>query len=374
VARRLNRGWLEPLRLSGTSLPPNVLLMAKLVTLCFLLTQWRSLPRPYLPFVHIFDRLGSPTLVQRVLKVAFLISALLLFWNRWVRASCIVLSAVIGAAVLSSRVYFGNNRVFSACVLLLAGLQQTGQGPWLIRSQVILVYLGAGLNKLLDPDWRSGQFFETWTSAVPHHQRLRSHIPFSPRHLSRLVSWLVIAVELWLVVGFSRKRLHRAAVWTGTLYHTALLVDTGSTFTMFYFAMLSAYLAFVEWPSGPVSVEYDSRLRPLMRAWALWSRLDPDHVIQWRPSPAQHAGVSATTSGHVYQGWSAVTALALRQPANYLAGATLLSLLRPSRHMRWLALAAVGACSPVLQPVGDLALRLVARGPVADNRFPGRAR
>ncbi|MBV9580945.1 MAG: hypothetical protein JO057_20380 [Chloroflexi bacterium] len=270
---------------------------------------------------------------------------------------------MIGAAVLSSRVYFGNNRIFCACVLFLAGLQQVGQGPWLIRSQVVLVYLGAGLNKLLDPDWRSGQFFETWTSNVPHHQRLRSHILLPPRQLSLLMSWLVIATELWLVVGFSRKRLHRPAVWTGVLYHTALLVDTGSTFNMFYFAMLSAYLAFVEWPLAPVSVQYASRLRPLVRAWALWSRLDPDHTVTWRPSPAERAGLSATTCGHVYRGWSAVTALALRQPANYLVGATVLSLLRPSRHMRWLALAAVGACSPALRPVGDVALRLMARGP-----------
>ena len=111
---------------------------------------------------------------------------------------------------------------------------------------------------------------------------------------------------------------------------------------MFYFAMLSAYLAFVEWPSAAISVDYGSRLRPLMRAWAVWSRLDPDHAIEWRPSRTEHTALSATTCGHVYRGWSAVTALALRQPANYLAGATVLSLLRSSRHMRWLALAAVG--------------------------------
>jgi hypothetical protein len=350
-----------------------VLLMAKLVTLCFLLTQWRNLPRPFLPFIPIFDRIGSPAAVQKVLKATFLVPATLLLCNRYVRPCCVVLGALVGFSVLSSRTYFGNNRTFTACLLFLAGLHRRGQSPWLIRYQVVLVYLGAGLNKLLDPDWRSGQFFETWTSPVPHHRLLRRYLPLRPLLVSRLMSWLVIVVELFLALGFSYKRLSPVALWTGVLYHTALLVDVGSTFNMFYFAMLSAYLAFVEWPSKAVTLEYAPSLGALARALALHHRLDPGYPLRLRPRPDARGTLAITVDSRRYRGWSAITALILFSPVSYLVYAVLLSLLQPGRAIRWVALATVTVFSPLFGVVANRLLGVLSRRG-SSPRAHGRAK
>ena len=161
---------LNPLKVSGTTLPPNLLLMAKLVTLYFLLTgQWQRLPDHFLPFLPLFDHAGPPILFRGTLQVVFLAAAVSLFVNSHVRTCCLLLGAVILVGILSSRPYFENNRMFTGCILFLAGLYQPGQKAWLIRYQVVLLYFAAGLNKILDADWRSGRFFKQATTLSEHH-------------------------------------------------------------------------------------------------------------------------------------------------------------------------------------------------------------
>ena len=61
----------NPLRCSGTVLPTNLLLMAKLIALCLLLTNHvRQIPDPWLPFVPAFDWIGAPAAFQRGLQRA----------------------------------------------------------------------------------------------------------------------------------------------------------------------------------------------------------------------------------------------------------------------------------------------------------------
>src|SRR5437660_10006791 len=84
-------GW-NPLRCSGTILPANLLLMAKLIALCLLLTNHvRLLPDPFLPFIPLLDRIGAPATFQFALQLVFVASAIALLFNRWVRASCLLL-------------------------------------------------------------------------------------------------------------------------------------------------------------------------------------------------------------------------------------------------------------------------------------------
>ena len=82
----------NPLRCSGTVLPTNILLMAKLIALCLLLTNHvRQIPDPWLPFVPVFDWIGAPAAFQRALQVVFVGSAIALLFNRRVRLSCLLL-------------------------------------------------------------------------------------------------------------------------------------------------------------------------------------------------------------------------------------------------------------------------------------------
>jgi hypothetical protein len=350
----------------GTVLPPNLLLMAKLITLCYLLTQWRDFPVVFLPFFGPLDALGEPVALKLALQLLFLVAAGALFANRSVRLACLGLALVIVATVLSSRMYFGNNRVYSACLLFLTALYTPGAGIHLVRYQIVLLYLGAGLNKLLDADWRSGQFFETWTATVPHWSSLRAHLSELPD--SRALSWLVIVTELALAIGFAVPRLFRLAIWLGVAYHTAILIDTSSTFNMFYFAALSSYLAFVNWPSAPIQVYDDGTSALIGGMRSAVRRADLEGRIHWstiRPPGHPSSTVSASPiqvsiGNQTLVGWAALTAVWLSIPLTYFAFAAALCAmwLGHGAFVRWLALAGVLLCSPLLTAAGDLVLRL----------------
>jgi hypothetical protein len=244
---------LNPLRVGGTLLPVPVLLIAKLVTVYAFVNIWRYLPEPFLPFVPFFDQLGAPLIVQRVLQAAFLIAATALLTNQWVRTACLTLSLVIVLKLLSNRLLFANNEFFAACLLLLAGLTGPGQRPRLLQLQVALLYCGASFNKLLDADWRSGQFFANWMEHIPgywhesllHGMLLQINAWLPPGLLWLLLGWGTIAVELSLGVGFLVRRLTPFAIVAGLCFHTTLVALAGKTYGFFFWAPIS-YLAFVE--------------------------------------------------------------------------------------------------------------------------------
>src|SRR6185312_8021223 len=119
----------NPLRVTGTEMPPNLLLACKLIVIAFV--------------------------------------ALLL--NRAPHLAASVAGATILLGTVSSRIYFENNTEYTGLILLLAGLAASGDRTRLVRYQVVLLYAAAALNKLLDADWRSGQFFENWAAVTSLH-------------------------------------------------------------------------------------------------------------------------------------------------------------------------------------------------------------
>src|SRR5439155_1852998 len=150
----------------------------------------RLLPDPFLPFIPIFDRIGAPPVFPLALQVVFVVSAISLLFNRSVRASCLLLGGTILIGVISSKAYYGNNKTFCGLILVLTGLYEPGQEPWLLRIQFAIVYFGAGLNKLLDADWRSGVFMEHWATARLKNElyvTIASRLP--AMLLAKLMSW-----------------------------------------------------------------------------------------------------------------------------------------------------------------------------------------
>src|SRR5712691_6765161 len=131
VARQVRPGdkpSLNPLKCSGTSLPVPVLLMAKLLALCILLSlEWRGFPDPFLPFIPALRYLGPGPLFRWSLKGIFFVASGALLFNRYVRAACLAIGSVFLVAVLSSRIYFQNNLLFVGCLFFLAGLSEPGK-------------------------------------------------------------------------------------------------------------------------------------------------------------------------------------------------------------------------------------------------------
>src|SRR4051794_31119367 len=145
---RLHR--FNPLRTRGTAMRPNVLLLAKLITLAFVVSgQFALLPNHFVPFLDGFRHAGSPDAFHRGLQAVFVAATIALFLNCGVRVACVTLGLVVMAGLASSMAYFENNRTFAALVLVLAGLQDPDSEPWLLQWQMVVLYLSAATNKWL---------------------------------------------------------------------------------------------------------------------------------------------------------------------------------------------------------------------------------
>ena len=130
----------NPLRCGGTALPTPLLLMAKVVAVAFLLGVDRVMPAPFLPFLGPLDYFAGSTAFALVLQAIFTVSALLLIFNRWPRASALVMGLAVLTAVVSSKSYYGNNKLFAGSLLFLIGLYHPRTGPWLLRLQLVILW------------------------------------------------------------------------------------------------------------------------------------------------------------------------------------------------------------------------------------------
>jgi predicted DCC family thiol-disulfide oxidoreductase YuxK len=370
------QSW-NPLRCEGTELDPNVLLMAKLVALCLLLTRHvTQLPDPFLPFIPGLDALLPAEVFRRGLQVIFVVSAVALLFNRWVRWSALVLGCTILFAVVSSKEYYGNNKTLCGCLLVLAALSTAGRKPWLLRWQMAIVYFGAGLNKLLDPDWQTGVFFDHWAG-----ERLAQPIYlwaaplFPPLVLAKLACWATIAGEISAAVCFLTPRFYHNGIYVSVMFQSTLLLFTGTTFTMFFYAMQAAMLVFVDWPRSPLTVIYDGDCGFCELMKRQFSRMDFEGRFAWRPfqTGAGHAlGITdqaanerlhLSAAGVVDNGFRAVRRMLLYNPFTYFVMAVVIAV-PPNGWSTWRRLAVAGFLAfflPVSIPIGSAAYDWVAR-------------
>jgi len=376
ASRSLDRPSWNPLRCSGTALPVPLLLMAKLIAVSLLLTNHvRLLQEPFLAFVPQLENMAAQAAFLTVLRAMFVISAVTLILNRKVRLSSFLLGATIILAVISSKAYYGNNKLFCGVMLLLTGLYQGRLGAWLLRLQMAVVYFGAGLNKLLDADWQSGVFFDHWAGKVLGNSLYLWAAPLLPAMLlAKLVCWATIATELGLAAAFLVRRAWPWAIWVSLLFHAALLEFTGSTFTMFFYAMQAAMLLFVEWPWELVVIyDGDCGICNKIRRW--WQRLDFDRAFQWEPLQSGVGGcwgiaraaleekLHVVTDGRISSGFRACKRMLLYHPLTYFLLAVLIA--APPAEAAWyrrvLVALAIAFFFPLFEPVGEAVYNYVAR-------------
>ncbi len=274
----------NPLRIDGTGLEPNVLLAAKLIAFCLLATNHlRVYPdEPFLPFLPFLDALRAPFPFQLITEIVLIGSALALLFNRRVRIACLLLGGVIILGVVASKAYYGNNKLFCGLFILLTGLTRKGEEPSVLRWQLAIVYAGAAINKWADPDWISGQFFSYWAGEKleqPLFLAVASMIGIG--WAGKLMCWSTMLVESALGVGFAFRRFWPAAIWLGVLFHSAMTWFTGSTFTMFFYAMNASFLAVVAWPKRPLEAFYDGDCGFCELSRRAMARVDPGGVYIW---------------------------------------------------------------------------------------------
>jgi hypothetical protein len=295
---------------------PNVLLMCKIIAVAMLVQpHHRQFQTPFLPFIPGLDELLAPDVFLITLKTVYFVSAALLLLNRFPRLTAFTLGCCMLLAVVSSRTYYGNNKTFCGFVLVLSALCDPHFPPYLVRWQFSLVYIGAALNKLLDPDWQSGLFFEHWA-----RERLRQPIYIAvsdwlpPLLAGKLMCWGTIAGEFFAGFGVFFTRLRAIALWTHVLFQVGLLEFTGDTFNLFFYAMQAVTLAFVTWPRERV---------------VIWQRGEPFQVID---DGERYVGLYA------YQRWL------LFQPALWLGLTVLLACMPGALGRRVLVGGVVAVC------------------------------
>ena len=353
----------QPFRLAGLELPPQTVLLCRLLALTILFT-WhpRQIQTPFLPFIPGLDEL-PPVLFQRTIQTVLVLGSLAILFTRRLRLAAFVTGAALLLAVLSSRTYYGNNKTFTGLLLVLAACGDLR----LIRWQFALLYCGAGLNKALDPDWHSGQFFHNWAGARlanPLYLWAAPHLPGLPQ----LVCWSTIALELALVPLMLLRRFAWPAIWVSALFQCGLLLFTGDTFNLFFFASQIALLAFVEWPANPVTVIWDGECGFCAQTKGWMQRFDRDGILHWVPQQTNIGdrwGLSrevlkdamySVSGSTIRQGYSAWRAMVVWFPVFwYAALAAVVLAPRPA------VVALLLFLTPLSNPVGEAVYRWVAR-------------
>ncbi len=310
----------NPLKCTGTDLPVNLTILVKVLAIVLLVTNHvRILPDPWLSFVPWINLIpGVP--FQRTLQTVFVVSALAIVFNRRLRLSSLILGGTILLAVVSSKAYYGNNKTFCGLMLFLSGLYKPG-GPPFLRWQLAITYFGAGLNKALDGDWHTGVFFENWAVNRLHQPwYIAADSILPPMVLARFMCWTTIVTELATVPCILIPQLNYWAVLANIFFQSSLLLFTGTTFTLFFYAMTAASLAFVTWPEGPVRVRYDAeRSEGMRRFFQSW---DVDGRFAWTLYPLKSEarnGLQVQVGEKVYRGFQALRMMVLLNPITYFA-------------------------------------------------------
>jgi hypothetical protein len=338
---------LNPFRVRGTELPPNVLLAAKIVTLVFLITGGWRLTEPFVPFIGFLGEIASPATCQHVVQAIWLIAGASLLLNQLVRPSCLVLGGTLLLAQLASQPYRTNNLTFTALLLLMIGLSDRNTAKTLIRAQLVVLYFWAGTNKLLDVNWRSGAFFESWVGIHAYGPAYRHVADLLPSMvLSTIASWAVILTELFISVTFAIRRLVPVGILLLVAYHSSLFLVTGSTFTMFWFSLTAACVALVDWSAVAPTVKYDEDGH-FGRIGRLLHWLDFGHAFAWEHS--SDPDLELVSGERRFTGREALARVMLYHPTLYIIFYALAALQEPAR--RWaaaVALAVVAYAAVVL--------------------------
>jgi predicted DCC family thiol-disulfide oxidoreductase YuxK len=364
----------NPLKLTGAGLPPQVVLLCRLLALTLLLTNHQSqIQTPFLPFLDILDAL-PPQLFQHTLQAALVIGSLALLFTNKIRTFAAITGVAILLAVLSSRAYYGNNKTFAGLLLVLAALSNASGPPRLIQWQLALVYAGAGLNKILDPDWLSGQFFEHWATVRlenPVYIWLSSHL--LPLVAGKIFCWSTITAELIIAGLILIPRFHPAVIWGSGIFQASLLLFTGDPFNLFFYSMQATLFAFARWPEPHITVIWDGSCG-FCRATKEWfQKIDFDLILDWHPlqsnigdqyglaKPQLKQALYAAGPGWLLRGYSAVRRMIIHLPLFAMTVTAAIALAPGPQTRRAIAALTLAFLLPLSNPIGNLLYGWIAR-------------
>ena len=313
----------NPLCLGGAAVPPELVLIARALAVPFILFRTAPFPR-FLPYLEILDQLGSERAFLAVLKAAAASGLLLLLFSRFVRLGCFLAGAAYLTGLLAYRPMQSVAHTFIACLFLIISMSSHASGTRLFRAQVLIVYLGAVLNKALDADWWNGRYFETFMIhrlADPLYTWAASALP--PMALSRFFGIATMAAQAVIAACLISRRFRVHGAVIGVFFHGAMTLMTRQTFGPFLCAVLLSYVGFFPWPDRIRFSRRSGWPQRWLERFLTWTDFD-GRIELTGTAPAPKA-IRVEMLGHRYEGAAALLALALRHPLFYFAGALLLT-------------------------------------------------
>ncbi len=235
---------------------------------------------PFLPFLESLNLLRGQGWLFFLLDWLYWISLLMVFVGFRYYFFSLVLAALVFFSIISSKPQFSNSFLYSGCILFLVGMHRPGM-DWIFRIQIALLYLGAGFNKLFDPDWISGQYFDFFFSEPYRNSlylTLSSLIP--ERGLVLFFSYSSIVAELGLGAWALLKKRRILLVLLINFFHISMLFLTlGELSYIFYFLMaVSSYLLlpWEEMKGMVIPYSQESQYFSFVKFW------DFDRFFNWK--------------------------------------------------------------------------------------------
>jgi hypothetical protein len=193
---------------------------------------------PFLPFFPGTEVLRELPWLYVILDWVYWISILAILVGFRFKQFSLVLGILVVLVIIGSKIQFSNSFLFSACFLILIGVYRPGF-EWIFRVQLSLVYLGAGINKLFDPDWQSGQYFEFFLTEV-YSNSISNFLTefFQGHYLFKFFSWITITLEL--LFGFWVLTNRKLLLWflLVQFFHLSMLVLTGGELSYIFFFLI----------------------------------------------------------------------------------------------------------------------------------------
>lgn len=237
----------NPLSCQGTEMLPQLQLVCKLSFLVVLIKgYYLELEAPFIPFIHLLDLFHGSEMYTWTLRSVFFLGGGLLLFNKWPKFGATLMGSVLLIHLLGTRLDFKNHVFLTACIFLICGLAPNKHALFIYRLQFALIYFGATLNKLLEPDWRTGHFFRNWMEERLNYPFLAdiAHATH-PTLVYAASSWSTIVIEAAMVFLILIPKYNRAAIWIAAGFHFSTTVFTGGTiFGFFVPGLLIAFLGF----------------------------------------------------------------------------------------------------------------------------------
>lgn len=275
---------LRPFQFEGTKLHPNILLMCKLFILLITAHHiFYKIEDPFIPFIPALDGFNAyPNVFAYSLRSLYVLSAFALMFNIRVRTASILLGLIVIINILASKPLFFNHTFICGCALFLAGLTNNEQPPYLLIYQMSIVYLGASINKFLEPDWWSGAFMDNWLGNARTNITYLSIAKLLPDMVfAKFLSYIAMFTEFAIAIMILFKRTRNLTVWFIIVFHTLLFTMTSTRFGHFIESLAIVLLAFLNVPKQQLIIHYKSSSVVFLKT--IFSFLDRDKKQQWIP-------------------------------------------------------------------------------------------